>query len=215
MIEDAVVHVVDDDDALRESLLALLRANKIRCEGYPSAEDFLDRAVWDHPGCVVVDLRMNGMGGEALIRLLARDGDPPPTIVLTGHGTIENAVSTVRDGAIDFLQKPAPNDRMLEAIERGVTLDVERFKRRRAMAELRQRIATLTPRERGILDEMLTGKTSPEIARVLGLQPKSVQVYRSRVLQKMAFATTVEMVRHLLLASAQEWAAPGRAGQSG
>mgnify|MGYP001799556502 CR=1 FL=1 len=205
MNEDAVIHVVDDDSAMRTSTVSLLTSNGLGAIGYPSAEDFLERAVWSGPGCVIVDLRMPGMGGEALISELAKDGDPPPAIVLTGHGTIENAVKTVQDGAVDFLEKPCPNDRLMGAVEKAIAHDRERLARKRESDELIAKVNTLTPRERGILDQMLTGKTSPDIATVLGLQPKSVQVYRSRVLQKMGFATTVEMVRHLLISDPTTW----------
>lgn len=208
MNQDAVIHVVDDDDAIRTSTVSLLVSQGYGAVGYVSAEDFLERAVWNSPGCIIVDLRMPGMGGEALISELAKDGTPPPAIVLTGHGTVENAVRTVRDGAIDFLQKPCPNDRLLESVQKGVECDRQRLARERERRDLRAKVETLTPRERGILDQMLTGKTSPEIAGVLGLQPKSVQVYRSRVLQKMGFATTVEMVRHLLIADPKRWSEP-------
>ncbi|GAB4552991.1 MAG: response regulator [Phycisphaerales bacterium] len=205
MTTDTIIHVVDDDDAMRASTVQLLTSRGYGAVGYASAEDFLERAVWTRPGCVLVDLRMPGMGGEGLVSELAKDGDPPPTIVLTGHGTIENAVRTVREGALDFLEKPCPNDRLLEAVDKAVEVDRLRLERLHEVEQLRQRVSTLTPREKGILDEMLTGKTSPEIASVLGLQPKSVQVYRSRVLQKMGFATTVEMVRHLLIADPGTW----------
>ena len=207
MNEDAVIHVVDDDSAMRTSTVSLLTSKGFGSVGYTSAEDFLDRAVWNSPGCVIVDLRMPGLGGESLIRELAKDGDPPPAIVLTGHGTIANAVRAVRDGAVAFLQKPCPPERLLESVEKCVDQDRARLARKREAQDLHAKVDTLTPRERGILDQMLTGKTNPDNATVLGLQPKSGQVYRSRVLQKMGFATTVEMVRHLLIADPVTWGA--------
>ena len=206
MNERIMVHIVDDDPAVRSSVITLLRAKGYQVAQYASGEAFVETAVWDVPGCLILDLRMpGGMSGEHLLAELASDGDPPPTVVLTGHGTVDNAVRVMKSGALEFLTKPCESGVLLEALERGIEKDKERLTRKRELAELHGLVATLTPREKIILEEMATGKTSPEIASKLGLQPKSVQVYRSRVLQKMKFATTVELVRHLLLSEPQAW----------
>jgi len=206
MSDQAIVHIVDDDEGMLHALQALLQSQYIPSVTYTSAEAFLEHAKWTVPGCLVLDLRMPGMGGVGLLHELSdRQGEPPPTIVLTAHGTIDDAIRAVRSGAVEFLEKPCPNDRLLNAISAAIDKDRRRLERLRAHAELDRRLDTLTPRERDILDDMMAAHSGPEIAEHLGLQSKSVQIYRSRVLHKLGYRTTLELVRHLLDAFPDRW----------
>lgn len=200
------VHIIDDHEDVRESLALLLMAERIPSVGYASAEEFLETSTWTVPGCLVLDLHLEGMGGVELLNELSGVAEPPSTVVLTGHGSIEAAVETVKHGAIEFLQKPCPNEILLTAIRRAIELDHARLERIRRRDELESRLASLTQRERSVLDEVMRGGSSAAIASSLGLQPKSVEIYRSHILHKLGFDSTIDLVRGLLLAAPDRWA---------
>ncbi|MCE1238095.1 MAG: response regulator [Hyphomicrobiales bacterium] len=189
------VHVVDDDDAFRDSLVWLIEANHHHVVTYVSAEDFLARCAPNMAGCLVVDVRMPGLGGIELHDRLVGMGVDLPTIVVTGHGDLPMAVEAFRKGAVDFVQKPLDDAYMLERIDFCLARD--RGRRRKALHErdVRERLAALSAREREVLDCVVQGKLNKQIADRLDISIKTVEVHRSRVMEKMRVGTVAELVR--------------------
>jgi two-component system response regulator FixJ len=194
------VHVIDDDDAMRHSMEFLLRSARYAVRTYESASAFLDRLASAEPGCIVTDVRMPGMSGiELLQQLNERDADFP-VIVMTGHGDIQLAVSAMKIGAADFLEKPFDDEVMLAAIraalerEPGDDDDAER------KAQFRARINALSAREREVIERLVAGKPNKIIAYDLGISPRTVEVYRANVMTKMQAGSLSELVRMALLA---------------
>lgn len=194
---DGVVHIVDDDADMGESLRYFLAAHWIDARVYHSAEAYLaerDAA----PGCLLLDLRMPGVGGLELMERLAQSGRLPPTIVLTAHGDIAAAVRAMKLGAVDFLTKPHDTRQLLalvkSALERGV-MEAQAGEERRRLVEAAK---TLTPRERQILRGVAAGHSTRQIAETLSLQPKSVEIYRGRLLAKLGFSSSLELVGTVL-----------------
>ncbi len=203
--EPVCVHIVDDDEAIRRSLQLLLSTEGIPAITYPSAEVFLEKASWTVAGCLILDLRMPGMGGERLLSLLHEKGDLPPIIVLTAHGNISSAVRTIQQGAVEFLEKPCPGEILIAKVKEAIQTDVQRLRRRKSRQFLLDRLATLTARETDIIGGVMEGLSTVQIAERFGLQPKSVELYRSNILSKLEFASSIEMVRVLTLAFPDRW----------
>jgi FixJ family two-component response regulator len=189
------VHVVDDDAAFRDSLVWLIEANHHHVVAYASAEDFLARSSPDMAGCLVVDVRMPGLGGLELHDRLVAMGVDLPTIVMTGHGDVPMAVEAFRKGAVDFVQKPLDDDYMLARVDFCLARD--RNRRRKALHErdVAARLAALSAREREVLDCVVQGKLNKQIADILDISIKTVEVHRSRVMEKMRVGTVAELVR--------------------
>lgn len=184
----------------------ILSAHGIPAITYSSAEAFLEHASWTLPGCLILDLRMPGIGGERLLSILHERGDLPPIIVLTAHGSIDSAVRTIKQGAVEFMEKPCATEELLRKVREAIASDVERLHLLKARQDLRARLSELTAREHSILDGVVRGLSSAEIADELGLQPKSVEVYRGRVLAKMGYQSSIELVRVLLMTLPKDWA---------
>ncbi len=194
---DGVVHIVDDDEDMLDSLRTFLAAHWITVNTYRSAEEFLGQS--NHaPGCLLVDLRMPGIGGLGLIERLAAEGRPLPTVVLTAHGDVPTAVRAMKLGAVDFLAKPHDSRDLLRVIKAALTRGVEDAAGAVERKRLAAALESLTPREREILLGVVAGQSSRSIAAELGLQPKSVEVYRGRVLNKLGYSTSLELVRAVL-----------------
>ena len=189
------VFVVDDDDALCDALREFLEAQGLPVEAYNSAEAFLAAGGPARPGCLVLDVRMRGMSGIELQGRLAADGFALPVIVITGHGDVPMAIRAVRNGAVDFLEKPVPDQLLLERIRHALALDAQR----RLAAEERNaaaaRLGTLTPRERQVMDHVLAGESNKQIAAALGISVKTVEAHRKRVMQKMGVHCVVDLMR--------------------
>ena len=193
-------YLVDDDDAIRDSLGWLLESRGVACLSYPSAEDFL--ADWSPAlaGCILLDIRMDGMSGPELFDVLCERGSTLPVIFLTGHGDVPVAVSAMRAGAVDFLQKPFRDEDLLSrvrrAMERGVTAHDEHAQR----DQVRERLARLTPREREVMRHVISGKPNKAVAMDLGVSERTVEIHRARVMQKMKAGSLAELVRLALAA---------------
>lgn len=189
------VHVVDDDDAFRDSLVWLIEANHHHVVAYADAEAFLAACTPDMAGCLVVDVRMPGLGGLELHDRLVAMGIDLPTIVVTGHGDVPMAVEAFRKGAVDFVQKPLDDDYMLARVDFCLARD--RNRRRKALHErdVVARLAALSAREREVLDCVVQGKLNKQIADILDISIKTVEVHRSRVMEKMRVGTVAELVR--------------------
>lgn len=190
--------VVDDDDAFRESLVWLLRSRGYTVQDFRSAEDFLlisDQVLY---GCLLADVRMPGASGIELHERLVRGGISIPTFIMTGHGDIDIAISAFRKGAIDFLEKPIDDLYLLSQIAQLKVDEEGRRKRLHEMDSLARRLDGLAPRERQVLDCILAGMLNKQIAAHLGISIKTVEVYRSRVMEKLSVKSVVELVKLVL-----------------
>ncbi len=196
---EGTVFVVDDDAAMRDSLRWLIESVGLRVEAFATADDFLARHDPERPGCLVLDVRMPGMSGLELQDELARLDVRLPAIVITGHADVPMAVRAVKGGALDFLQKPFSDQVLLDRIRQALDLD---RRRRRAAAQRRdalRRRELLTAREREVMDRIVAGKSNRVIAAELGLSPKTVEVHRAHVMEKMQVATLAELIRLAVL----------------
>ena len=187
MSEDAVVFVVDDDRAVRDSIAMLVRAEGFAVRTFDSARSFL--AGWDHAeeSCLIVDLRLPDLSGLELQERLAATADAPPIIFLTGFGTVPSAVHALKAGAMDYLEKPVDPGALLARVREGLARDRER------RAELR-RIMALTRREREILEQVAGGDTNKVIAANLGISVRTVELHRARGMRKLAVRSVPELV---------------------
>ncbi|MGD9922077.1 MAG: response regulator FixJ [Pseudorhodoplanes sp.] len=202
MPDQKLVHVIDDDDAVRDSLSFLLRAANFDVATYQSAAQFLQTFTRDMNGCVITDVRMPDVSGLDLLRRLRELACTVPVIVMTGHGDIQLAVEAMKAGALDFLEKPFDDERVLAAVRQALEArraDSERSGRR---SEIEERLASLSQRERQVLDGLVAGLPNKTIAHDLGISPRTVEVYRANVMTKMQAGSLSELVRLVLLVQA-------------
>jgi two-component system response regulator FixJ len=199
MPNDQTVHVIDDDDAARDSLAFLLRTADVDVRTYPSATEFLAAASSGMKGgCVVTDVRMPQIDGLELLRRLRALHLTMPVIVMTGHGDIPLAVEAMKAGAADFFEKPFSDDLMLAAVRR-VLGRAQQDRAREAECEgVKERLANLSARERQVLEGLVAGKANKSIAFDLGISPRTVEIYRANVMTKMHAASLSELVRMAL-----------------
>lgn len=200
MSASSLVHVIDDDDAVRDSTAFLLRAAKIDVRTYESATAFLDATAGGEPGCIVTDVRMSGISGIDLLRRLKERGSTVPVIVITGHGDIQLAVEAMKLGAVDFLEKPFDDEVLLASVKSALGQLEKSAKRETERAELNNRLAALSTREREVLEGLVAGKPNKIIAYDLGISPRTVEIYRAHVMTKMNAGSLSELVRMALLA---------------
>lgn len=192
------VFVVDDDGAMRDAVAALMHNTGIACRTYPSAQAFLDalgHLERDVRGCLVLDVRMPGMGGLELQEALIRMGVDLPIVFISRYGDIPAAVRAMKRGAIDFLSLPAQAEVLRDRIASALDADVSRRERRRRFAELRTLSATLSPRESEVFERVVTGQANKAIAIDLGISERTVEIHRSRVMRKMMANNLAELVR--------------------
>ncbi|GAB4059621.1 response regulator transcription factor [Uliginosibacterium sediminicola] len=192
------VHIIDDDEALRDSLVWLLESTGLKVASYPSAEAFLK--VWTPQlrGCLVLDIRMPGMSGLELHEKLNSMHSTLPVIFITGHGDVPMAVTALKKGAFDFIEKPFHDQDMLNLIEQCLERDRAEQDQRRQGAEAQRRIDQLTPREREVLELIVAGRLNKQIADDLGISIKTVEVHRARVMEKMSADSLAELVQSVL-----------------
>jgi RNA polymerase sigma factor (sigma-70 family) len=189
------VYVVDDDEAMRESLAFLFEAADLAVETFAAAEGFLSAVRAAAPGCLVLDVRMPGMDGPALQAELARRGIGLPIIFLTAHGTIPLTVKAVQAGAVDFLTKPVDGQYLLERVQASLRASVEKWESEAASHALRERLAALTEREREVLALALDGQSNKAIAKRLGISFRTVEHHRSRILLKTGVDNLLQLAR--------------------
>lgn len=197
-----VVFVVDDDPAMRDSLRWLIESTGLNVETFGDAQTFLARIRPDLPGCLVLDVRMPGMSGLDLQAELTRRGIGLPTIVVTGHAEVPMAVRAVKAGAIDFIEKPFSDQLLLDRVRQGIEMDRLEREGRARRADVLRRMSLLTQREREVLDLVVAGRANKEIAATLRLSPKTVEVHRAHVMEKMQASSVAELVRLALFAQA-------------
>jgi two-component system response regulator FixJ len=199
-----LVHVIDDDDAMRDSLEFLLRAAKIDVRTYDSATAFLNAIPDGAAGCVITDVRMPGLSGIDLLRQLKARGSTIPVIVITGHGDIQLAVEAMKIGAFDFLEKPFGDEALLVSVRAAIDRLAKDAQRETERADLNNRLASLSEREREVLEGLVAGKANKVIAFDLGISPRTVEIYRAHVMTKMNAGSLSELVRMALLAGVLE-----------
>jgi two-component system response regulator FixJ len=197
---EAVVHVIDDDDAVRESLSFLLETADYTVHAYESATAFLAKLERAEPGCIITDVRMPGMTGLELVRALNERGFTMPVIVITGHGDVPLAVEAMREGVIDFIEKPFADDTILTALGKACARSRDQSEQDVERNEVRKRLATLSTRERQVLDGLVAGQANKVVAIELGISPRTVEVYRANLMSKMQAASLSELVRMALVA---------------
>jgi FixJ family two-component response regulator len=192
------VYVVDDDEAVRSSLKLLLKSAGVASEAFASAQEFLAGYEASQPGCLVLDVRMPGMSGLELQHELNLRGATLPVIFITGHGDIPMAVEAMQHGAFDFLQKPFRDQELLDRVQKALARDAENRARLRHTDRIRERLATLSPREREVLDLVTRGKANKMVAGDLGVSQRTVEIHRAHVMQKMEAGSLAELVRMMM-----------------
>lgn len=191
----ATVHVIDDDDAVRDSLALLMEAAGMTAHAYDSAEDFLERIEKAQPGCVVTDVRMPDMSGIELLHRLNDRLDRFAVIVLTGEADVPMAVEALKAGALDLIEKPYAADAILAAVTRAVRQVEATSDRASRRSHNAQRVAALSAREREVLKGLVDGLSNKEIARDLEISPRTVEAYRANLMMKMGAESLSELVR--------------------
>lgn len=195
---DQIVHVLDDDEALRDSLVWMLEGNGYGVAAHDSAAAFLAGWHEDMTGCLLLDVRMPGMSGLELFDELLRRGSKLPVVFITGHGDVPMAVAALKKGALDFVEKPFGERDILRLVEQALELERAQRGARRQAAETTRRLAHLTQREREVMDLIITGKLNKQIADVLGISIKTVEVHRARVMDKMGVNSLAELVQQVI-----------------
>ena len=194
MTVKSVIHVVEDDDDMRASLMELLEDSGYEVRGYTRAEELLARGAAIEPGCIVSDVRMPGMDGLTLLRRLRAGGSKVPLMLITAHGDVSMAVAAMKAGAIDFLEKPFEADALLAAL--GTASHHPASSNNAEDTESsRQLLQKLTSREYEVLEQLVSGKSNKEIAAHLGISPRTVEFHRAHVMEKMAAKGLPELVR--------------------
>jgi FixJ family two-component response regulator len=189
-----VVYILDDERSVVVALGRLLQANGFETRGFTSAVEFLGAHEREMPGCLITDLRMPDMSGLELQRALTAEGYARPIIFVTGQGDIRSSVQAMKGGAVTFLAKPVQRDELVDAVGEAVQKDGEDRKHQREQREIARRLATLTPRERQVLELVATGKLNKQIAVELGAAEKTIKVHRGRIMEKMQVRTATALV---------------------
>lgn len=195
---EPVVHVVDDDAAMRDSVSFLLESDGLHALTYESARALLDRRAELEPGCIVTDIRMPEMSGLDLVAELKRLGVPHPVIVLTGHADVSLAVQAMKAGVVDFLEKPFQDEALLNAVRAALSHGDGAAMRQKEKAEIAERAAQLTSREREVFEAVVAGDSNKVAAMKLGISPRTVEIYRAHVMTKMQANSLSDLVRMAL-----------------
>lgn len=195
MNSDATVFVVDDDAAIRDALSLLISLHGLRAQVFASAESFLDTFRSEWRGCLLVDLQMPGMTGLELQAELKARGIPLPVVVLTAHGDVATARAALKNGAVDFLEKPVDDAVLIDVLGNAIRLDAERSAAAQVRAAAVERLARLTSRERDVLRLLAQGNQLREIAERLEISPRTVEVYKARMMEKLGCRTLADVVR--------------------
>jgi two-component system response regulator FixJ len=198
MTSDAVVYLVDDDPAVLKSMHWLVESANFSARSLTSAAMFLDEYDPQRPGCLILDVRMPEMTGLQLQAALKERGIVLPVIIMTGHSDVATCTESFRNGAFDFIEKPADDDFLIERIQNAIAGDVERRQHEMHREEIQKRLATLTPREREVMDAIVSGKSQKRIASELGISFQTAAKHRAKVLAKLQVGNDVEVVRTLL-----------------
>ena len=194
----ATVFVVDDDQAMRNSLKWLIESVGVHVESFASADEFLAQYQPGRAGCLVLDVRMPGMSGLDLQEHLVEHNIHIPVVIITGHGDVPMAVRAMKSGAIDFIEKPFNDEALLDAIRRAIALEEQQRSLHSENVQIQERLAHLTPREREVMEMVTEGRSNKEIANSLGVSAKTIEAHRARVMEKMQAGSLAELVRMAL-----------------
>ncbi|HEB97535.1 MAG TPA: response regulator transcription factor [Sedimenticola thiotaurini] len=197
----ANVFVVDDDQAMRNSLKWLIESVGMHVETYDSAAEFIRNYYPGRAGCLLLDVRMPGMSGLELQQYFLENQINIPIIIITGHGDVPMAVRAMKAGAVDFIEKPFNDELLLESIRNALSLDVERRTAQAERAEIATRLAHLTPRELEVMEMVTDGRSNKEIAQALGVSAKTVEAHRARVMEKMEARSLADLVKMAVAAN--------------
>ncbi|MBV9235636.1 MAG: response regulator transcription factor FixJ [Xanthobacteraceae bacterium] len=194
-----LVQIIDDDDALRDSLTFLLSSAGIEAKSYESAGAYLNDPQRGAAGCIITDVRMPGMSGIDLLRKLKSDGVALPVIVMTGHGDVPLAVEAMKLGAFDFIEKPFEDDALLASVRGALGVQEKHTRQESQRQEIESRLTQLSTRERQVLDGLVAGQANKVIAYELGISPRTVEIYRANVMTKMQANSLSDLVRMALV----------------
>jgi FixJ family two-component response regulator len=192
------VFIVDDDEAVRDSLSWLMQSVGLRPKSFGSALEFLERYERENPGCLVLDIRMPGLSGLDLQTRLTETGIQLPVIFISGHGDVPMAVRALKAGAFDFIEKPFNDQVLLDCVQRALAHDAETRRDMEARRDVSARLELLTPREREVLDLVVDGASNKVISHTLGVSLKTVEAHRARVMEKLQAGSLSELVRLVL-----------------
>ena len=199
MQNEALVHIIDDDDAVRDALHMLLTSENITAQTYASAEEFLEQEKILQPGCLLLDVRMPGISGLQLLDHLKKKDISLPVVLITGHGDVSMAVQAMKDGATDFIEKPFNNERLIKTIKNCLDECENINSKSEYKQEMLNKLATLTKREHEIMNLLVEGKKNKTIAQELGISPRTVELHRAKVMDKLQANSLSDIVRTALL----------------
>ena len=211
MQPEPIVYVIDDDDAVRHSLEFLLKTAGVEVRGFESAKAFLEMLPRIETGCIITDVRMPEITGIDLLRRVKESGLDIPVIVITGHGEISLAVEAMKIGAVDFLEKPFDDDLLLASVRSALNKGADTAKHKAEVADIHDKLAALSNRERQVLEGLVAGKANKVIAFDLGISPRTVEIYRANLMTKMAANSLSDLVRMAMTAGIV--AGPGKSGR--
>jgi FixJ family two-component response regulator len=199
MNNEPTVFIVDDDDEVREAIGLLMESVGLPSESFDSGWAYL--ACFDpaRPGCLVLDVRMRQMSGLELQERLVQEPIHPPVIIITGHGDVPMAVRAVKNGAVDFIEKPFNDQALLDAVHRAIDIDSEQRGHAQEIANIQTRMERLTKREREVLDQIVAGKRNKVIAADLGISQSTVEAHRAKVMEKLEVRSLSDLMRAMLL----------------
>ena len=200
MQPEPTVYVIDDDDAVRHSLEFLLKTAGIEVRGFESAKAFLEILPLIKSGCIITDVRMPDITGIDLLRRVKESGVDIPVIVITGHGDISLAVEAMKIGAVDFLEKPFDDDLLVASVRSALNKDASTARQKAEIADIHDRLAALSNRERQVLEGLVAGKANKIIAFDLGISPRTVEIYRANVMTKLEANSLSDLVRMAMTA---------------
>jgi two-component system, LuxR family, response regulator FixJ len=200
MQPEPMVYVIDDDDAVRHSLEFLLKTAGIEVHGFESAKAFLEILPQIKSGCIITDVRMPEITGIDLLQRVKESGVDIPVIVITGHGDISLAVEAMKIGAVDFLEKPFDDDLLVASVRSALNKDASTAKQKAEIADIHDRLAALSSRERQVLEGLVAGKPNKIIAFDLGISPRTVEIYRANVMTKLEANSLSDLVRMAMTA---------------
>ena len=211
MQPEPLVYVIDDDDAVRQSLEFLLKTAKVKVQGFDSAKAFLEILPQVKSGCIITDIRMPEITGIDLLRRVKELDLDIPVIVITGHGDIALAVEAMKVGAVDFLEKPFDDDMILSSVRAALNRDADSAQQKAERTQINDKLAALSNREHQVLEGLVAGKPNKIIAYDLGISPRTVEIYRANLMTKMGANSLSDLVRMAMTAGILD--IPGKSGR--